>query len=127
MKPFATIAVGLALAGALTPAAAQDGRPDQAVQRVLSDRNNDAREALLRALLSGQASADERHLRRLSIDLYASELRLQAIGVDRSLLRGGATVDELPARVLEERAGIVLDPWAPLAGKSFILPQGGLP
>ena len=48
-----------------------------------------------------------------------------AIGVARPMMQEGAALSEVPYYVLAERARIVLDPWAPFAGRTFVVAKEG--
>lgn len=117
----AAVAFLFALLGAVAPAAA-DPRPDERVRQIMLARNAELRANLLKAWLVHPTAADERRLRTLIVDLYASEARLAALGLERPMMTKGVSLVEVPVFALTERTGVDLDPWAPFAGRTFAVP-----
>lgn len=117
-----TLAVALT-AGLLIalPALADEAKPEEQVRQVLLGRNADLRASLLRAWLVPPANAEPARIRALAADVYASEARLAALGIERPMMRDGAGIAEVPYFVLAERSRVTLDPWVPLGGKSFVV------
>lgn len=117
-----TLAVALT-AGLLIalPALADEAKPEEQVRQVLLGRNADLRANLLRAWLVPPANAEPARIRALAADVYASEARLAALGIERPMMRDGAGIAEVPYFVLAERSRVTLDPWVPLGGKSFVV------
>jgi hypothetical protein len=113
----ATLVAGF-LAG---PAFAEDVKPEEQVRQVLLGRNADLRANLLRTWLVPPVNADAARIRALTADVYASEARLAALGIERPMMRDGAAIVEVPYFVLSERSRVTLDPWVPLAGRSFVV------
>jgi hypothetical protein len=113
----ATLAAGF-LVG---PAFAEDVKPEEQVRQVLLGRNADLRANLLRTWLVPPANADAARIRALTADVFASEARLAALGIERPMMRDGAAIVEVPYFVLSERSRVTLDPWVPLAGRSFVI------
>jgi hypothetical protein len=103
------------------PALADDPKPEEQVRQVLLGRNADLRASLLRAWLVPPGNADAARIRALTADVYASEARLAALGIDRRMMRDGAAMAEVPYFVLAERSRVTLDPWVPLGGRSFVV------
>jgi hypothetical protein len=118
------IALTIAALGFAGPALGQNIDPAEQVRKVLIARNADSREALLRAFLALPTPANDARIRSLAAEVYSSELRLSVLNVDRPLIGERTAFIEVPARVLEQRADMTLDPFAPLAGRSFLLPSG---
>lgn len=118
-RPIAFLFAALCLAAA--PVAANDVKPEEQVRQVLLGRNADLRANLLRAWLVPPANADAARIRALAADVYASEARLAALGLERPMLRDGASLAEVPYFVLADRSRVTLDPWAPLAGRNFVV------
>jgi len=103
------------------PSFAQDAKPEEQVRQVLLGRNADLRASLLRTWLVPPANADAGRIRALTADVYASEARLAALGIERPMMRDGAAIVEVPYFVLAERSRVTLDPWTPLAGRNFVV------
>ena len=120
-KPAITLLL-LALAVPF-PASAEDVKPEEMVRQVLLGRNADLRANLMRVWLVPPENADATRIRGLTADVYSSEARLMALGVDRTMMREGTSLAEVPYFVLADRAKITIDPWTPLAGKSFVMPK----
>jgi len=95
--------------------------PARQVEQVLIGRNVDARRSLLAIWLSYPPDPKDVRLAALMAKVYANESRLAAIGVHRAMIADGATLQEVPAYVFSEAANIRLDPWLPLAGKTFVI------
>lgn len=112
------LTVGLLIA---LPALADEAKPEEQVRQVLLGRNADLRANLLRAWLVPPANAEPARIRALAADVYASEARLAALGIERPMMRDGAGIAEVPYFVLAERSRVTLDPWVPLGGKSFVV------
>ena len=102
-------------------AIAEDIKPDEQVRQVLLGRNADLRANLLRTWLVPPVNADAARIRALTADVYASEARLAALGIERPMMRDGAAIVEVPYFVLAEHSRVTLDPWVPLAGRSFVV------
>ncbi len=117
-RSLMAIAVFSLCAAATIPAVA-DPKPEDQVRQVLLNRNADLRAALLKAWISRPDASEASKIRSLTIDLYASEARLMALGQSRPMILDGAGISEVPYYVLAERSRIVLDPWAPFAGRTF--------
>jgi hypothetical protein len=117
----ALAATFLAISLISVPALADDPKPEEQVRQVLLGRNADLRASLLRAWLVPPGNADAARIRALTADVYASEARLAALGIDRRMMRDGAAMAEVPYFVLAERSRVTLDPWVPLGGRSFVV------
>ncbi len=117
-RSLMAIAVFSLCAAAPAPAIA-DPKPEDQVRQVLLNRNADLRAALLKAWISRPDASEASKIRSLAVDLYASEARLMALGQSRPMILDGAGISEVPYYVLAERSRIVLDPWAPFAGRTF--------
>lgn len=118
----AALAVAVLL-GATGPAGA-DPKPEDRVRQILLARNADLRANLLKAWLIAPDASDERRVRTLVVDLYGSEARLTALGLERPMMAAGASLSEVPVFVLTEKTGVTLDPWTPFAGRTFAVPPG---
>lgn len=114
-------ALALGLIGNPTASPAAEPKPEDQVRQVLLTRNAELRAALVKAWLAPPAAVDATKIRGLAGDVYASEARLMALGVSRPMMQEGASLSEVPYYVLAERARIVLDPWAPFAGRTFVV------
>jgi hypothetical protein len=114
--------VALSLA-APAVAVADDIKPEEQVRQVLLGRNADLRANLLRAWLVPPENADAARIRALAADVYSSEARLTALGIERPMMRDGTSLTEVPYFVLADRSRVALDPWVPLGGKSFVVPK----
>lgn len=121
MRRSAAVVACLAALIAASPATASDAKPEEQVRQVLLGRNADLRANLLRAWLVPPGNADAARIRALAADVYASEARLAALGLDRAMMRDGASLTEVPYFVLADRSRVALDPWAPLAGRNFVI------
>jgi hypothetical protein len=121
MRHLAVVALSAAAFLSTATALASDPKPEEQVRQVLLARNGDLRASLLRAWLVPPATADAGRIRALAADVYASEARLAALGIERPIMRDGAAVVEVPYFVLSERSRVTLDPWVPLGGRSFVI------
>jgi hypothetical protein len=126
MINFRTKLLALALLAVPMPhsaAGAAEPTSTQSVRDLLLARDEEIKTDLLSEWLTPAGNADEKanRIEALSAELYASELRLLALGLDRKLI-ADQPLSELPAAVLEERANIRLDPYEPFANRTFTIP-----
>lgn len=100
--------------------AAEKGREDPA-QGVLEDRLRQHCKPLVGLWLRSEGMSDP-GIQARAADCYLSHVRLGIMGVDWGLGLSGATISEVPGRILESRSGMSLDFYPRLAGRSFDAP-----
>jgi len=116
-----SVATGLGLSA---PASAAS-KPERDIVRVLDARNDSLRNELLKAWLTPPGNADRAN--SLAVDLMVSEARLEAFGIDRSIITNQISIPELPLEILSERTGLELnDLWRYLRDKTFVIPGASL-
>lgn len=106
--------------------ATAEPRQEDKVRQILLARNAELRAALLKAWLAPSDPRLRSRVDALSVDIFTSEIRLHALGVERKAVVAGVTVIEVPYFVFAERSGIDLDIWPIFAGRTFALPAGGV-
>jgi hypothetical protein len=114
---------------ALFSASARAGEKDgDAVRAVLEQRVRDFCRPLVQEWLTSQNGINDPAVKARAADCWLAHARLSVLGYESGLdIAGGASIAELPARILESKAKISLDPFLPLAGRTLEFPIGKVP
>ena len=111
---------------ALFSASARAGEKDgDAVRAVLEQRVRDFCRPLVREWLTSQNGMNDPAVKARAADCWLANMRLSVLGYKSGLdIAAGTSITELPARILESKAKISLDPFLPLAGRTLKFPTG---
>ena len=73
--------------------------------------------------LISQNGMNDSGIKTRAVDCWISNSRLLILGYESGLdIASGTSISELPARILESKAGISFDPYQPLAGRALEFP-----
>lgn len=125
-QTIATIVAAFVVITALFSASAQAGEKDgDAVRGVLEQRMRNFCRPLVQEWLTSQNGMNDPAVKARAADCWLAHARLSVLGYESGLdITGGTSIAELPARILESKAKISLDPFLPLAGRTLKFPVG---
>ena len=109
----------LLVAGAPGSSAEEIREADKMVHKALKDRTGTFCKQVLPAWFSVKGEKNVGGFRTLVADCYLGHARLAILGVDDNMSLNKVGLSELPSALLAEEAGMNLDVYAPLAGRTL--------
>jgi len=121
LKGALFILVALSLfyvAGSLAPAYAAE-KEDEAVRSALLQRTNTFCNAVLPSWLKSKNGMQDPNVRDLVADCYMGQARLSILGVSTNFPLEEVALKEVPAILIKQETGMLLDIFQPLAGRTI--------
>jgi hypothetical protein len=106
------------VAGSLAPAYAAE-KEDEAVRSALLQRTNTFCNAVLPSWLKSKNGMQDPNVRDLVADCYMGQARLSILGVSTNFPLEEVALKEVPAILIKQETGMLLDIFQPLAGRTI--------
>ncbi len=106
------------VAGSLAPAYAAE-KEDEAVRSALLQRTNTFCNAVLPSWLKSKNGMQDPNVRDLVADCYMGQARLAILGVSTNFPLEEVALKEVPAILIKQETGMLLDIFQPLAGRTI--------